>query len=134
MPTKAPVKLSTVSYIILYVPNTSEALKFYRDTLGIKVRMDEDGWVELETGSTTVALHGEKQADKARSGGRAVVVFNVDDISEAYEQLKAKGVKFEKEPQIVCETGDHVGKSADFTDPYGNQLSIYAMEPIKGKK
>ena len=131
MPTKAPVKLSTLSYVIFYVPETEAALKFYRDTLGIKVRMSEEGWTELETGGTTLALHADKGAKKPASANQAVVVFNVEDIDEAYEHLTAKGIKFDKEPQMVCETDDQIGKSADFADPYGNRLSIFAMMPRK---
>jgi len=132
MPTKAPIKLSTLGYVILYVPNTDTALKFYRDTLGISVRMSEEGWTELETGTTTLALHAEKEGKTEKiTGNLPVIVFNVEDINDAYDQLKSKGVKFEKEPQIVCEMDDHVGKSADFQDPFGNRLSIFAMAPKK---
>lgn len=131
MATKTQVGLGTISYIILYVKDTEQALKFYRDTLGIKVKMNEQGWVELDTGTTTLALHADEHAGKTRTGSQPVVVFSVDDIFDAYETLKSKGVKFEKEPQTVCEAGDHIGKSADFTDPEGNQLSIFGMVPAK---
>jgi extradiol dioxygenase family protein len=126
MPAKTDVKLTTISYIILYVKDTAKALPFYRETLGMKVKSEEDGWVELDTGSTTLALHSEEKPTAQRSGS-AVVVFNVDDLQGAYEALKAKGVKFTREPQVVCEAGDKVGKSADFTDPEGNPLSIFGM-------
>ncbi len=131
MATKTQVSLGTISYVILYVRNTEEALKFYRDTLGLQVKMHEDGWVELDTGSTTLALHHDEHAGKERTGSQPVVVFSVEDIYGAYETLKNRGVKFAREPQTVCETGDHIGKSADFTDPEGNQLSIFGMVPAK---
>lgn len=126
--TSSEVKLGTLSYVILYVSNTTEATAFYRDTLGFAVKSQEEGWVELETGSTTVALHQAADLPSKRDE-RTSLVFGVERIKPAYEALKAKGIKFEKEPQEVCVTPDHVGMSADFKDPYGNSLSIFAMEP-----
>jgi predicted enzyme related to lactoylglutathione lyase len=71
-------------------------------------------------------LHGEENPPAQRTGS-AIVVFAVDDLQGTYEALKAKGIKFNREPQVVCEAGDKVGKSADFTDPDGNSLSIFGM-------
>jgi catechol 2,3-dioxygenase-like lactoylglutathione lyase family enzyme len=123
------VKISTLSYVILYVKDTKQSVAFYRDTLGLKVKVDEHGWVELETGSVTLALHGHESMPATRPEGEPIVVFNVDNIQQAYEGLKAKGVKFTDAPKQVCEgEADKVGKSADFKDPDGNRLSIFGYE------
>lgn len=129
MPVSTDVKLSTLSYVILYVKDTKKSVPFYRDTLGVKVKVDDNGWVELDTGAVTLALHAAEDYKPSMSETQPVVVFPVENIQQAYEALKAKGVKFEKEPQIVCEhDGNQVGKSADFRDPDGNRLSIYGIE------
>lgn len=132
MAVSTDIKLSTMSYVILYVPDTNEALNFYRDKLGMKVKMEDGGWIELESGATTLALHktDEKMTGEKRPA-TPVVVFTVEKIKEAYEALKTKGIKFSKEPHEVCSTPDHTGMSADFLDPYGNELSIFGMEPKK---
>jgi catechol 2,3-dioxygenase-like lactoylglutathione lyase family enzyme len=133
MPAATDVKINALSYVILYVKDTEKTKLFYRDTLGMKIKTDHPGWVELETGSTTLALHGEdkhnpaKQAPKQAESGQPIICFGVKDIYATYEALKAKGIKFTNEPQIVCEEGDQVGKSADFHDPDGNHLSIFGM-------
>ena len=126
MPVKSNVKLSTISYVILYVKDTKRAIDFYQDVLGAKVKSSEEGWTELETGSTTLALHveGEKSGS---AGATSTVVFAVDDVKQTYEDLKAAGVKFGSEPHMVCETPDSFGYSADFKDPDGNGLSIFGM-------
>ena len=131
MSVKEGVRLSTLSYVILYVPNAKEALSFYRDILGLTVKFDEEGWIEFESGATTVALHSEQEPDANKGKETTTLVFTVDDIEKAYEELKSKGIKFDKEPKQVCETPDHVGLSADFYDPYGNSLSIFSMVPRK---
>lgn len=127
MTVKSEVKLTTLSYVIIYVPDTKEATAFYRDTLGFKVKMEDDGWVELETGSATVALHSAENLP-AKRDEKTNLVFSVENIKEAYEGLQEKGIKFEHEPHEVCQTPDHVGLSANFKDPWGNQLSIFGME------
>lgn len=125
MPVPTDVKISTLSYVILYVKDTAKTVPFYRDTLGLKVKVNEQGWVEFESGAVTLALHADENLPAKRAGGEPIVVFNVDDIQIAYEALKSKGVKFEKEPHVVCEAEGKSGKSADFVDPDGNRLSIF---------
>ncbi|MCW5821581.1 MAG: VOC family protein [Cyanobacteria bacterium TGS_CYA1] len=122
------IKLKTLSYVILYVPDTKEATTFYTEKLGFKVKMEEQGWVELESGPTTIALHESEPGMKlaCEKTLAPVLVFKVENIKEAFEALKNKGIQFSQEaPQEVCATTDHVGFSADFTDPFGNKLSIY---------
>ena len=133
MPVKTNVKISSLGYVIVYVKDTKKAVPFYRDTLGIKVRSEEDGWVELETGSTCLALHGEEKHDGDtgkgdHAHGQTVPVFNVDDFNGTYEALKAGGLHFEHEPMQVCEAGPgNLGMSVQFKDPDGNMLSIFGI-------
>lgn len=125
MATSTDIKLSTLAYVIVYVKDTKKALAFYRDVLGMKVRFDDNGWVEMETGAVTLALHADEKHKVDQAVG-PVPVFSVEDIYAAYEGLKNKGVKFDKELQVVCEGEEgKVGKSADFRDPDGNRLSVF---------
>lgn len=123
---KTEVKLSKLAYLIVYVKDTDKTKAFYRDTLGMKIKVDTPDWVELETEGTTLALHKHDSMPTGKREALSIPVFHVDDIYAAYEALKAKGIKFEKEPQVVCEgEGGKVGKSVDFTDPDGNPLSVF---------
>jgi catechol 2,3-dioxygenase-like lactoylglutathione lyase family enzyme len=125
MPAKTELKITTLSYVIIYVNDTSKSVPFYRDILGLPLRFEEQGWVEFETGAVTVALHNNDKKVES-SGHGPVPVFSVDNIYEAYDALKTKGVKFDKELQVVCEgENGKVGKSGDFRDPDGNRLSIF---------
>jgi predicted enzyme related to lactoylglutathione lyase len=125
MPVKTEVKLSTLGYVIVYVKDMDKAVSFYTKTLGIKLRMNEGGWAELETGNTTLALHQAEQVAGASVPGQPIVVFNTDDIQKTYEALKESGVKVEGEPAVCCEEEDFIGKSVSFKDPDGNHLSVY---------
>jgi lactoylglutathione lyase len=127
MATPTRVALSTIGYVILYVRNAEKAIAFYQDQLGLKVKLKEGNWVELDTGKTILALHVDEKAEfPAEPKGPTCVVFNVEDIYATYEHLKSAGVKFEEEPKQVCEMGPgQIGVSADFRDLDENLLSIF---------
>lgn len=129
MAVKTETKISTMSYVIVYVQDTKKSVPFYRDILGMTVKSEEDGWVELDTGSTTLALHGMKPGQKhpGKVEGQPIVVFTVDNVHEAREELVKKGVKFKTECEVVCEAGDHVGISTNFYDIDENLYSIFSM-------
>lgn len=127
MTVKAPVKLDKLAYVILYVEDAEKALEFYRDILALEVIHAEGGWVELKTGQTTLALHShDEKIEKDRRHAQPTVVFSVENVEKAYEDLKGRGVKFEGKPNQVCDTPDFTGRAAEFRDPWGNLLSIYS--------
>lgn len=125
MPVKTNLKVSTISYAIVYVKDTTKSLPFYRDVLGLKAKVEAPGWVEFETGAVTLALHGDEHL-KDHQKNSVVLVFPVDNIDRAHEELKAAGVKIVEAPKQVCEGEDSVGMSLEFEDPDGNRLSFYA--------
>jgi lactoylglutathione lyase len=128
MPVKNNVKISTLGYVIVYVKDTKVSVPFYRDTLGMTLKMDEDGWVEFETGATTFCLHADKNLAAKQGHGQTLPVFNVEDFYGTVEGLKASGITLLKEPTQVCEAGPgKVGMSAEFTDPDGNALSVFGF-------
>ncbi|MBY0357384.1 MAG: VOC family protein [Candidatus Obscuribacterales bacterium] len=142
MPASTGIKVSALSYIILYVGDTNKAAEFYRDKLGLEIKVNHPGWAELKTGDTTLALHQISECANSEATTTTTtcastmskaaenspyMVFNVDNIKEAYATLKDAGIKFDSEPRQVCEEGDQVGLSADFTDLDGNRLSIFSM-------
>ena len=110
--------------IILYVEDMDRQVFFYRDQLGFevvhpKVSKDygKEFWVELDTGSCSLALHagGKKQfgADAPK------FVFRVQDILAARQQLLNQQVEMAEirsaAPGVwVC----------DGADPEGNKFSI----------
>jgi len=129
MAVKSELKLATLSYVIVYVQDTTVSLPFYRDILGMTLKSEESGWVEFETGGTTLALHvmkpGEKHAGNTK--GQPIIVFTVDNVHEVRAELLSRGVTFKTECEVVCEAGDHVGMSTNFYDPDGNLYSIFSL-------
>ena len=112
MTVQTEVKLNKLSYVILYVPDTKAALPFYTEKLGMKVKLEDEGWIELESGAATLCLHSAKDVPEEKRACMPTMVFDVPNIDEAYSQLKEKGIKFEKEPHEVCSTPEGKGYSS----------------------
>jgi predicted enzyme related to lactoylglutathione lyase len=110
--------------VILYVQDMDAQVSFYCDLLGLTVREPLDRgdwtgvhWVELETGSCTLALHVGGQR---RLGADAPkIVFRVLDVPAARRQLVQRGV-----PMGEIRSPAPGVQVADGVDPEGNRFSI----------
>jgi catechol 2,3-dioxygenase-like lactoylglutathione lyase family enzyme len=115
------VTLSNLGTIMLGVKNLERAVAFYRDTLGLPLRFAAGELAFFGAGAVTLAIRSFSDLGAGGDERRTELVFHVDDIESAYESLKARGVRFAREPRIV--TGDQL--AADFRDPDGHVLSIF---------
>ena len=110
--------------VILYVQDMGAQVSFYRDVLGLKVKEppgDSDWanvyWVELDTGSCTLALHVGGQR---RLGSDAPkIVFRVSDVPAARQELVRRGV-----PMGEVRSPAPGVQVSDGVDPEGNKFSI----------
>ncbi|MBL8164179.1 MAG: VOC family protein [Anaerolineae bacterium] len=92
------MKVSQLFRVILYVQDMGKQVAFYRDVLGLTVKSppglsdySEQFWVELQTGETTLVLHG--------GGGGQIgddapnINFRVEDIQAWRAYLIGHGIK-----------------------------------------
>ncbi|HEX5798220.1 MAG TPA: VOC family protein [Candidatus Saccharimonadales bacterium] len=110
-----------------------KAKEFYDRVLGLKVGDDEMGLMLELPGGAQVFIY---EKDDHKPATFTVLNFVVEDIEKAVEELKGKGVKFEKidfgdEGGATDEEGIMRGKAANqgpdiawFKDPAGNFLSV----------
>lgn len=117
--------LSTIGTVVVFVTDMVRAKRFYAGTLGLPVRRDFGGWVELGTHGATLALHdgavASGGAGHARPGGpRVQVSFEVASVGRVVASLRGEGVRCSRDPVEIA-PGRHV---ANFTDPDGNELSV----------
>ncbi|MBL8861262.1 MAG: VOC family protein [Planctomycetes bacterium] len=130
--------LRSIGYVILFVRDMQRSIAFYRDTLGIPVKMQEHNWTEFDMTGAILALHTidgdappapKPLADPSQKQGVAVeVVFTVDDPLGVRAAVVKSGVTVAP-PKMVHEAGPSVGVSCLFEDPDGNLLSIYGLVP-----
>lgn len=136
--------IQKISHVTIYVLDQEEAKDFYVNKLGMDVKTDMtmDGgfrWLTVTPkgqpdvelilmGTQPGALFNEEESEKLRSlikaGKIGPGVFNTADCRKTYEELKAKGVKFHKEP-----TDEFYGTEALLEDNSGNWFSMSTPKP-----
>jgi catechol 2,3-dioxygenase-like lactoylglutathione lyase family enzyme len=103
--------------VVFYVRDMRRAVSFYRDTLGLEVARESDGWTTFHTGACTLALH----ASEHREPGRAEPdpTFLVSDATAERARLAVAGVDVTELREPVA--GVQV---FDARDPDGNRFSL----------
>jgi len=151
-------EFTAVHHIGIPVPDLDGALAWYRDVLGLEDKgqtgggggpeiskaLEVDGadvrFAFLHVGDVIVEMleYKEPGAGKPFTSsnndvGTVHLCFAVDDIDEAYEELSAKGVKFNAPPiRLDAKAGVLDGYAfAYFRDPHGVQLEMFEL-PDRG--
>lgn len=87
-----------VDYVINYVESLGRSVSFYRDVLGLAVRIEGDGYVEFEMDNTKFSLFERSKLPEliGREGGDppcGEIGFLVEDVDGEAERLKKLGVE-----------------------------------------
>jgi len=110
----------------LLTQNPDAALKFYRDTLGLRFLHDDGFALVFDLDAVMLRISKIPQFTPAKN---TVLGWESKDIAADIDRLVAKGVAFEHYPNMgqdergICTfpTGDRVSW---FKDPDGNVLSV----------
>ena len=132
--------LKQLTHVQIWVHDQDEALAFYTGKLGMEVREDvtvpelgnfrwlsvggpgQDGAITLMAIPGPPVFEEETRQQiqallaKGASGG---LFFSTDDVHQAYEELKSRGVEFTQEP-----TEQPYGIDAGFRDASGNHFRM----------
>jgi lactoylglutathione lyase len=103
-------------YAIKFVAVMGEAVRFYRDALGLTLRFESPFWSEFDTGETTLALHPASDENPA---GTVQLGLSVDDVDRFYDSGRAEGLVFTSPPSDV-----HGTRIARFRDCEGAEVSV----------
>lgn len=127
-----PPRLDMIS---LVVPDYDEAIHFFTDKLGFRLRIDRaesatKRWVEVE-GEGGMRLLLAKAANETQAsaigkqaGGRVGFFLYTDDFESSHHHMKKKGVLFLEEPRH-----EPYGTVAVFEDLVGNRWDL--IEPAR---
>lgn len=122
-----------LSYIRLLSKDFSRTFNFYKDDVGLEVKLGEEDsdYAEFKTGGTILALYKCKLMNQAlgidmedciqECQDKSVVIFNVDSVDDEYRRLQEKGIIF------VCPPTDRKEwdvRTAHFRDPDGTVIEI----------
>ena len=115
------VVLQDVAQIAFTVPDLEEAKAFYRDVLELRFLFDAGTMSFFQCGAVRIMVGmGERPPD---SGG-AIVYFRVENLAEAAQVLKSRGVRFAQEPHLVARMKSHDLWMAFLKDPAGNTFGL----------
>ncbi len=102
---------------LLSARDMERAVGFYRDALGLEVKVQSAGWSELTVGDAIVALHGGGTGAYNETG----LSFTVDDIEAACKKVVEHGAQMRSGPSD--RPGEPI-RLAEVTDPEGNGFMI----------
>lgn len=110
------------------VNSLAKAKQFYSELLGLEVKEIPEGLTLKITGSNGVFVYEKPNHSPATF---TILNFPVNDIDQAVQQLKDKGVEFEHYEGMTEQNGIAYGRKhnmgpdiAWFKDPAGNVLSV----------
>ena len=114
-----------IDYVIQYVTSLGRSMTFYRDVIGLKVRIEGDGYVEFEMENTKFSLFESSKLPEliGRQAGTAPcseIGFIIDDVDAEAERLKGLGVEILTGP-IDRPWGE---RTLHIADPDGNIIEF----------
>ncbi len=110
-----------VTGVTIWSEDLNNLLPFYRDVLGMPMRLDSPGFVMLggaDEAPLALGTHSDVHG-KAKEPARHIVQLQTPDIRAEYDRLRGQGVEFLEEPQH-----DEGVSFATFKDPEGNYVQL----------
>jgi catechol-2,3-dioxygenase len=82
-----------INRLILFVQDLPSVASFYRDVIGLPLKgtEEEPGWLELDAGTCTLALHSGGAPNQARRSPK--LVFAASDVEAARKELIQRGAR-----------------------------------------
>ena len=108
--------------ICLLVDDFEKSLEFYQNKLGLEVKDQEGHFANFKLEGTELSIFQKDEATAMfpkrymKSGGGAVIGFQVDDVKKTCKELESKGIKIFEGPKTTA-WGQTV---AYFNDPDNN--------------
>jgi predicted enzyme related to lactoylglutathione lyase len=110
--------------VAVVVQDLDRAVRFYRDTLGLKFLFQAPpGLAFFDLSGVRLML--DRPSEPLPAGvGTSILYYAVDDIQAEHATLVARGVKFEEPPHKIASLGDRDIWMGAFRDSEGNMLAL----------
>ena len=123
--TTSTTGLSTIGQISMNARDIPRAVKFYRDSLGMRLLFEAPpkmAFFDCHGVRLMLSLPETPEYDHAGS----VLYFRVDDIEGTHAAFTERGVAFVDQPHLVARMPDHELWMTFFKDTEGNTLALMA--------
>jgi len=121
-PAMNETQINKIGQIAINVHDTTRAVEFYRDTLGLKLLFTAGQLAFFDCGGVRLMLSPPEKPEFDHPS--SILYFKVDDIQAAYDRLVHRGVKIEDQPHVVARMPDHDLWLAEFRDSEGNLMAL----------
>ncbi len=110
---------ASLRYVVEFVANMDRAVHFYRDTMGLPIRLESPERSEFSTGEVTLAL---SLASQENPPGTLQLGFGAAGLSSVCQELVERGVRFTQPPTRVESAPGQ--ETAEFLDSEDARCSI----------
>ena len=123
--TSSAIGLNAIGQIAMNATDIPRAVAFYRDLLGMRLMFEAPPKMAFfDCAGVRLMLSLPETPEYDHPG--SVLYFRVDDIDQAYAQLKERGVTFQGKPHLIARMPDHELWMTFFKDTEGNTLALMA--------
>ena len=120
------LNLNSIGQIAVSVSDIDRATAFYRDTLGMRFLFSAPpGMSFFDCDGVRLMLTVPERGGESPNGN-SVIYYTVEDVRQATDTLKSRGVRFIGEPHVIHRTDTYDLWMSFFTDPDGNTLALMA--------
>lgn len=120
--TTEQVTLDRIGQIAIRVRDIGRALRFYRDTLGMRFLFEVPNLAFFDCGGVRLMLSVPESPEFNHPG--SVIYYRVADMQQAYDALKKRGAPFIDKPHLIAKLEDHDLWMAFLHDTEGNTLAL----------
>jgi len=119
--------IQRIRQISINVHDPDRAVAFYRDILGLALLFRAGNLAFFDCGGIRLMLSPPEKPEFDHPS--SILYFKVEDIQQAYAELRARNVTTEGVPNLVAKMPDHDLWLAEFRDSEGNVMCLMAEVP-----
>jgi len=119
--------LQKIRQIAINVHDPDRAVAFYRDILGLQLLFRAGHLAFFDCDGIRLMLSPPEKPEFDHPS--SILYFKVEDIQQAYAELRARNVTTEGVPNLVAKMPDHDLWLAEFRDSEGNVMCLMAEVP-----
>jgi len=121
------VALDRIGQIAIRVRDIGRAVRFYRDTLGMRFLFEVPHLAFFDCGGVRLMLSTPESPEFDHPG--SVLYYKVQDINASYDALRKRGVQFIDAPHLIAQLADHDLWMVFFRDSEENTLGLMSEVP-----
>ena len=124
------VALDRIGQIAIRVHDVGRAMRFYRDTLGMRFLFEVPNLAFFDCGGVRLMLSTSDPAEKPEfDHPGSVLYYKVPDLNVTYDLLRKREVDFIDKPHLIAQLQDHDLWMVFFRDTEGNTLALMSEIP-----